>query len=1392
MTVSLSSVVLSELSVCQIDNPLKMASSIGDIEHFDKSHGDWTSYLERVKLFFAANEIPAERQVPSLLSLVGAEMYGLIKNLVAPENVATRTLDQIDTAVKTHLQPEPLVIAERFRFHKRVQDSSESIAQYVAAIRSLSVNCKFGQFLDDSLRDKFVCGLKDTNIQKKLLSEKNLTFTKSVEIAVSMETASKDASEFKEAKQVHSVQARGRSFRPRKTQPTQQTHQKAKTKPQAATPARQYPQSQDKCDRCGYDRHKPYQTCPAIGKTCVVCKGRDHFAKCCGKQRKSKVHEINSEPAEEFYIGSIEVSDSDQEILDIDEEVVHELQHSKLDEIWVKTEINRRAINIKSDTGAKINVMPEKLYKQLSSDLSRLKPTSVKAKAYGGVSLSVVGKDTLNVKYKDVVYPVEFFILKEYGCPLLSCRQSLLMGVVTQEKQTISHVDTDESAKSIVQEFSDVFTGIGNISKEYHIELEPDAVPVIHPARRLPVAMHDKVKQELERMEAAGIITPVDEPTSWVNSMVVVPKANDKVRICLDPRDLNKAVKREHYQMPTLEEVTSQLSGCQYFTVLDATSAYWQVPLDHESSMLTCFNAGPFGRWRYLKMPYGLNSAQEVFQKRMHETFGTVTCHPLVDDLLIGGISIPDHNEKLRKTLETAREKGVRFNPEKTQLCQTSVKFYGEMLTRNGMIPDPEKVQAVKAMESPQNKKELETYMGMFTYLSQYCPQLAEKSANIRELLKKDSEWCWTPGHERDFQELKSMITAEPGPVLQYYDVRKPVIIQVDASQSGLGAVLLQEGRPVAYASKALTPTQQAYAQIEKEALAILFGCEKFHQFIYGRHCVIESDHKPLETIMGKPLHAVPMRLQRIRIRLQAYDIKVMYRPGRDIPVADTLSRHYMSRQQSDQCDDLHSDLEAHVDMMLSNLPVSDERLEEIQCESAKDEQLSMLAIYIANGWPARKMQAHELVQEFWNYRDELSTERGLYFKGEKLIIPRSLRRSILKKLHVGHMGIEKTIERARDILFWPLMGRDIQDMVQGCTICQERLPSNCKEPLMSHDIPEAPWQKVGTDLFEYDSRKYLVVVDYYSRYFEVALMFNGTSSSAVITQLKSIFARHGVPMTVISDNGPQYSSEEFAEFSRKWNFTHITSSPMYAQSNGLAERTVQTVKDVLDKAKAEGEDPYLALLERRNTPVDNHASPAQMLMSRRLRSVVPMTMKQMLPRVVPTEDVIRHRQKEQSRQQAHYNKGSKPLDPMKQGDKVRVWKNDFWKPAIVTERVADRSYVVKTQDGGEYRRNRRDLRFDTARPQSPPPTQHMSTQETSTPETTTVGFTPKTPAKRQTVDTPKRAPSTPSTPPMTVQTRVTPTPVVDTNRTTSVPNTVVTRSGRTVKSTQYKDYVKF
>ena len=376
------------------------------------------------------------------------------------------------------------------------------------------------------------------------------------------------------------------------------------------------------------------------------------------------------------------------------------------------------------------------------------------------------------------------------------------------------------------------------------------------------------------------------------------------------------------------------------------------------------------------------------------------------------------------------------------------------------------------------------------------------------------------------------------------------------------------------------------------------------------------------------------------------------------------------------------------VHLLLSSLPVTSEKYGNLKKETADDKLMSGLKKYILNGWPDHKQVLLEELRPYWHFREELTCTDGLIFKGNRIVVPVSMQHEILKKIHDGHLGIELCRRRARAVVYWPGMGQQIEEMIKKCSLCQRYSNKQQKETLMQHETPEHPWQNVATDLFQWAGKDYLLVVDRYSGYPEIALLSN-TTSSVVIRHMKSIFARH---VEVLSDNGPQYSSGLFKKFSTEWGFIHKTSSPLYPKSNGLAERTVQTVKRLLKKAYDGGEDPYLALLSYRNTATKSY-SPAELLMGRSLRTRLPVKSNALEPILIYRNRAREVLEKVKEKQKSYYDGQAKDLHTLNPGERIRVRQGNIWMPGFVDSKAnMPRSYNIKTDDGCIFKRNRCDL----------------------------------------------------------------------------------------------------
>lgn len=330
----------------------------------------------------------------------------------------------------------------------------------------------------------------------------------------------------------------------------------------------------------------------------------------------------------------------------------------------------------------------------------------------------------------------------------------------------------------------------------------------------------------------------------------------------MDPTELNKNIKRRHYPLKTVEEIAAKVKGANFFTKLDCQKGFWQIRVTEKTSKYLTI-ATPWGRYRYLRLPFGISSAPEIFSERMNTTLqGINKCEVAMDDIFLYAETKAELDAITKQVIRRLTDAGFTLNGEKCEYGKQRMKFLGHIFTPNGYEADPEKVKAIKQLRKPTNVKELQRLLGMVTYLGKFIPNLSELTEPLRSLLHKDTAWYWDNKHQRAFENTKGALMATP--VLKYYDVNRSVKLSVDASSKAIGACLLQENQPVAYATKAFTKTQQNYPQIEKEAMAIKFACKKFHEYIYGKQLEIETDHKPLETIFKKPMQNAPLRLQKI------------------------------------------------------------------------------------------------------------------------------------------------------------------------------------------------------------------------------------------------------------------------------------------------------------------------------------------------------------------------------------------------------------------------------------------------------------------------------------------------------------------------------------------------
>ncbi|XP_046739526.1 uncharacterized protein K02A2.6-like [Diprion similis] len=607
--------------------------------------------------------------------------------------------------------------------------------------------------------------------------------------------------------------------------------------------------------------------------------------------------------------------------------------------------------------------------------------------------------------------------------------------------------------------------------------------------------------------------------------------------------------------------------------------------------------------------------APEYFQYINSKNFADIEGVQIYfDDLLIAADSLDEHDKIMEKVTKRAKEVGVKFNPNKIQYKVCQVKYLGHLFDKDGMHVDPDRLQAILALKNPVDKKGLQSILGIVNFLTS-------------------------------------------APVLTNFDSSKEVTIQTDASQSGLGCCLLQEGRSVCYASHSLNNAEKNYATIEKELLGIVFATKRFHNFIYGRNVNVVTDHKPLVSIINNKNigDIASSRLQRMKIKLLKYNLAVSHAPGKNMYVADLLSRNHMANSK-DSSSDWITEV---VHSVNTSLNISDSKKKEYQTATESDSVLYKIKKYYNEGWPPDKSKVSEDIKFYYKYRNELNVEDDLVYLNYRLVVPTELRKDVLKLLHEAHLGVNKTKARARQAVYWPGLMVDIENMVAMCRVCEKFRTKNIKEPLIPHDIPDIPFNKIATDICEFMGKNFLIIQDYFSKWLEILPIANKTA----------------------------------AEFAKGWNFEVVTSSPTYPQSNGQAERAVQTAKNILKKCKEEDKDINLALLEYRNCPISGiAASPAQIIFSRRLRGKLPIHSNLLKPVIEPNvHEQIKHRQ---NIYKYYYDKIAKPRQDLGPGENIVLREGKIWEPArIIQKHSTPRSYVIKDQKGETLRRNSIHLR---------------------------------------------------------------------------------------------------
>lgn len=402
-------------------------------------------------------------------------------------------------------------------------------------------------------------------------------------------------------------------------------------------------------------------------------------------------------------------------------------------------------VNFKLDTGADVNAVPFHIFQKFKF-VVQLTPCRNDIDNYSCSPLKIKGKFSARVQLDSQSKVLDFVVIETLKpTQPVSSKYAIDDFKLLIRPNNLNINGLHINLNGLISENKQLFEGVGKIKIEpYNFKLRPNAKPTIAFCRRVPFALRDKLSNELKLMKTNGIIAEMNEPSDFVSPIVIVRKPNNQVRICLDPLHLNKAIIREPFELPNFEELTHDLTGSTVFSVLDESKGFWQIPLSEQASKLTTF-VTPFGRYRFLRLPYGLANAPEIYSRAFTDLFkGIKGIKIYMDDIIIYAKNENKHNEIFKTVLQRAKETGVRFNKSKCKFLLTEIKYVGHVITKDGIKPDPNKIEAFKQIQTPKNEKELSQFLGMVTYLSKFINNLSELTKNLRKLTKKDVVFNWT------------------------------------------------------------------------------------------------------------------------------------------------------------------------------------------------------------------------------------------------------------------------------------------------------------------------------------------------------------------------------------------------------------------------------------------------------------------------------------------------------------------------------------------------------------------------------------------------------------------------------------------------------------------------
>ncbi|CAF1605744.1 unnamed protein product [Adineta ricciae] len=1041
----------------------------------------------------------------------------------------------------------------------------------------------------------YVIGIKSQKVRQALLKEEDPTLETAEKLILAAERLEQDVRHFG-----HPLKANDCSVDKIQNQSSDRTHRihnhfrkshvskhynrhdpRSRSKSLSTDTARTF----NPCETCGSNKHMR-SSCKFRDYICNYCTKKGHLEKVC---RQKKTEQLSTK-----HITSVAKLNA----LNSSTSTSRSFDSSSM----LGLDVNGSIITFEIDTGSSHAFISKSDWLRIHSPT--LSPSPLRLKCYSDTYLAIIGECSVSVTYDNQVYRLKLIIVQDAHPPLLGLQwiRSLQLDLNRLIHQPVpdahSHIVRSPELDNILQKYRHVLNHeLGHCTKmKAHIELTLNVSPKFYKPRPFPFAYLDRIKEEITRKVTAGILERVDS-SLWAAPIVPVQKPNGAIRICGDFKvTINPHTIVDQHPIPSIDELLSRLRH----------------ELDESSKDLVLINT-PLGLYKYNRMPFGISGAPAIFQRLIDQVILDIPhCVAYLDDLLITGPTEATHLHTLDQVLNKLADYGFTCNPAKCVFFQDSVSYLGFRIDKHGKTPDPTRVDAITRMPPPKNVKELEAFVGKINYYRQFISNFSAKCKVFNLLRKKNARWNWTMECQTAFTNLLDEISTAT--TLVHFDDQLPIILATDASDYGIGAVIMHRyphglEKPIAFASKTLTDVETKYSQIEKEGLSIIFGVKKFHQYLAGRSFELVTDHRPLLSIFN-PAKGIPTttanRLQRWALFLMGYNYVIHFKPTAHHANADALSRlpipddHSFVDTDSLQVNFLHH--ETSEAWLLTPSSIAN--------ATSTDSILKHVKQFIQSSWPSSfsKKRNPELVPYFTN-RVSLSMMNDCIMKQNQVVIPSQLQKQVLRLLHKDHLGIVKMKQVAREYCWWPSINLDIKQLTQSCDVCR-RFQTLPRPQFQPWDEPHANWSRIHVDFAgPFWNSKWLVIVDAKSKYPFVIDMQHDTTASHLIHALEQVFDFVGPPATLVSDNGPPFTSFQMSKFYEKYGISHTTTAPYHPVSNGLAERFVRSFKDGMLKQQNSGcSNKFLALRNvlrsyRWSPHTSTNSSPANLFFQHSIRT---------------------------------------------------------------------------------------------------------------------------------------------------------------------------------------------